>query len=163
MKIRKMTLSLDKLDQEQLSSLKTKTGKSEIEIIKLALNELHGKIVENKKEVAQQNPVYIYVYPSYPSYPYWYQSPFVYDTSPSWIISNGTVSKGSVNIGEIGSFPCYYDNTIKKDDGHFISVSTTSDGINITPPIKLNDNTVVEKFVSSVFGSLNNQTNKDAI
>jgi hypothetical protein len=174
MKIKKITVSLDKLDQEQLKALKNKTGKSEAEIIKLALNELHGKIVENKKEVVQLPPVYVYVYTSYPSYYPYYPTYPLYpycntktnETWPTWIIDgiNGTAGMKGVS-----------SNQITYNDGHSIDVAdfngggsygvtvgTVSDGTyKVISSTQLKDSNAVQQFVSSIYSELNtNNTNE---
>lgn len=108
---KKVNLTLDKLDQEYLVALKERTGKSDAEILKMALNELHRKLVEGAMDNKQPEIIYVYPQTLFPPYqPPQFPTPFITQPSPlapfdprEIIITSGTADTIPPNVSITGN------------------------------------------------------------
>lgn len=93
----KLNVGLDKLENEYLKDLRERTGKSDEELAKLAIQALHEKLCENKRPelpAAPVTPAYIpYFVPYYP-FPY---NPYPHRPYPE-ITWDGVSGDGSTII-----------------------------------------------------------------
>jgi hypothetical protein len=113
-----LTLDLDKLDQELMNELKERTGKTEVEIIKLALYELNLKYVKTEVKITPQPPVFIPIPQVVPSKPV---NPFEpNDTNPWPYFPQPYIWYGSEVPGGM-KWMSWSTNDIVCNDGHWTS------------------------------------------